>query len=88
LGSRSAAWETTDEPLVMFYKADDAILLRDVDEFLVMFEELSSGLREEDMAFAFEPIERDRVMSTYCSDDKLLELLAYLMSGAKAYCRE
>lgn len=49
-------------PLVVLDPASDLVLLREVDELLVVLEQLGSGLGDEDVHLAFQSVFGDRVV--------------------------
>lgn len=52
-----------DAPLMMLDPTGDLVLLGKVDEFLVVGEQLGSGLGDEDVHLAFQSVFGDRVVS-------------------------
>lgn len=47
---------------MVLYEADYALLLRQGNELIVVFQDLHSGLRQKNMQFAFQRIFRDGIM--------------------------
>lgn len=53
------------ESLVMFYEADNIVLLRQLNELLMVLEQLDSGLRHKDVHATFNGILRNVVVSIW-----------------------